>query len=125
MIKTVAQTTPITSPTSISINFAQHPEDQILSIVRSRGSVLLGELPKHLRRTSRWTHNLEKQGAIRRVKQRGPDKINRLQLVYCQHHLERLEKPPGITDRCWETAPPLRDVPNHEDKSFLSGGIRE
>ncbi|WAM22520.1 MAG: hypothetical protein OI715_00080 (plasmid) [Candidatus Methanoperedens sp.] len=40
-----------------NISYVQHPEDQILNIVREKRSVLLSDLPKHLRRPSKWTLN--------------------------------------------------------------------
>ena len=45
----------------------KHPEDQILQIVRENKSIPLAMLPKHLRRTSLWTHELERRGLIKRV----------------------------------------------------------
>jgi len=45
----------------------RHPEDQILQIVRENKEIPLAMLPKHLRRTSLWTHELERQGLIKRV----------------------------------------------------------
>jgi hypothetical protein len=54
-----------------------HPEDQILDFVRSKGRVFLADLPKNLRRTSKWTLNLEKQGFIQRVqvKEKGSTRL--------------------------------------------------
>ncbi|MFZ3169646.1 MAG: hypothetical protein WA130_18685 [Candidatus Methanoperedens sp.] len=45
----------------------KHPEDQILQIVRENKEIPLAMLPKHLRRTSLWTLELERQGLIKRV----------------------------------------------------------
>jgi hypothetical protein len=54
-----------------------HPEDQILDFVRSKGRVFLADLPKNLRRTSKWTLSLEKQGFIQRVqvKEKGSTRL--------------------------------------------------
>ena len=46
---------------------AIHPEDQILQIVRENKAIPLAMLPKHLRRTSLWTLELERRGLIKRV----------------------------------------------------------
>jgi hypothetical protein len=46
---------------------AIHPEDQILQIVRDNKAIPLAMLPKHLRRTSLWTLELERRGLIKRV----------------------------------------------------------
>jgi hypothetical protein len=46
---------------------AKHPEDQILQIVREHKEIPLAMLPKHLRRTSLWTLELERRGLIKRV----------------------------------------------------------
>jgi hypothetical protein len=46
---------------------AIHPEEQILQIVRENKSIPLAMLPKHLRRTSLWTLDLERRGLIKRV----------------------------------------------------------
>lgn len=67
-----------------NIIYTQHPEDQILDIVREKRSIYLSDLPKHLRRTSKWTLNLEKQGFIKRIKQKGRGDCKRLLLVYCE-----------------------------------------
>jgi hypothetical protein len=67
-----------------NISYAQHPEDQILNIVREKRSIYLSDLPKHLRRTSKWTLSLEKQGFIRRIRQKGRGDCRRLLLVYCE-----------------------------------------
>src|SRR4030067_1638252 len=67
-----------------NISYAQHPEDQILEIVREKRSIYLSDLPKHLRRTSKWTLSLEKQGFIKRIKQKGRGDCKRLLLVYCK-----------------------------------------
>jgi len=45
----------------------KHPEDQILQIVRENKEIPLAMLPKHLRRTSLWTLELERRGLIKRV----------------------------------------------------------
>ncbi len=45
----------------------KHPEEQILQIVRENKEIPLSMLPKHLRRTSLWTLELERQGLIKRV----------------------------------------------------------
>ena len=88
MEKSLTQTTRSTSAaaaqTFSNISYAQHPEDQILNIVREKRSVLLSDLPKHLRRTSKWTFSLEKQGLIKRIKQKGQRDCKRLLLVYCE-----------------------------------------
>lgn len=49
------------------ITYGVSPEDEILSIVQTKGQVFLTDLPKRLRRTSRWTRDLEMRGLIRRV----------------------------------------------------------
>jgi len=49
---------------------AKHPEDQILQIVRENKEIPLAMLPKHLRRTSLWTLELERRGLIKRVASR-------------------------------------------------------
>lgn len=67
-----------------NIRYAQHPEDQILNIVREKRSILLSDLPKHLRRTSKWTLSLEKQGFIKRIQPKGHGECKRLLLVYCE-----------------------------------------
>ena len=60
------------SPAScFNLKFAEHPEDQILHIVQQKEEVFWSDLPKNLRRTCRWTINLEKQGLIKRVKVKG------------------------------------------------------
>ena len=46
---------------------AIHPEEQILQIVRENKAIPLAMLPKHLRRTSLWTLELERRGLIKRV----------------------------------------------------------
>ena len=73
-----------TTQTFSNISYAQHPEDQILNIVREKRSVLLSDLPKHLRRTSKWALSLEKQGLIKRIQQKGQGDCKRLLLVYCE-----------------------------------------
>jgi hypothetical protein len=45
----------------------KHPEEKILQIVRENKEIPLSMLPKHLRRTSLWTLELERQGLIKRV----------------------------------------------------------
>ncbi|HWQ96002.1 MAG TPA: hypothetical protein VN368_01395 [Candidatus Methylomirabilis sp.] len=45
----------------------KHPEEQILQIVKENKEIPLAMLPKHLRRTSLWTLELERQGLIKRV----------------------------------------------------------
>jgi hypothetical protein len=67
-----------------NLKFAEHPEDQILHIVQQKEEVFWNELPKNLRRTCRWTINLEKQGLIKRVKVKGKNGARRLLLVWCQ-----------------------------------------
>ncbi len=46
---------------------AIHPEDQILQIVRENKAIPLAMLPKHLKRTSFCTLELERRGLIKRV----------------------------------------------------------
>ncbi|MDP2767649.1 MAG: hypothetical protein Q8O41_09410 [Candidatus Methanoperedens sp.] len=82
--QTALSTFAAAAQTFCNISYAQHPEDQILNIVRKKGSVLLSDLPKHLRRTSKWTLSLEKQGFIKRIKQKGQGDCKRLLLVYCE-----------------------------------------
>lgn len=60
---------------------AQHPEDQILEIVKTNREIPLKLLPKHLKRTSLWTRNLERQGLIKRVSQRGVNGVPGILLV--------------------------------------------
>jgi hypothetical protein len=61
------------SPAVMNQNFlavptpGKHPEEQILQIVRENKEIPLSMLPKHLRRTSLWTLELERQGLIKRV----------------------------------------------------------
>jgi hypothetical protein len=68
-----------TSP-CLNLTFAEHPEDQILHIVQQKEQVFWNDLPKNLKRTCRWTMNLEKQGLIKRVKVKGRNGVNRLLL---------------------------------------------
>ena len=69
------------SPSScFNLKFAEHPEDQILHIVQQKEQVFWTDLPKNLKRTCRWTINLEKQGLIERVKVKGRNGVNRLLL---------------------------------------------
>src|SRR5574341_2268756 len=87
MDKPLAQTnlsTFASTQTISNISYAQHPEDQILNIVREKRSIYLADLPKHLRRTSKWTLSLEKQGFIKRIRQKGWGDCKRLLLVYCE-----------------------------------------
>lgn len=63
-----------------NLKFAEHPEDQILHIVQQKEEVFWNDLPKNLRRTCRWTMNLEKQGLIKRVKVKGRNGARRLLL---------------------------------------------
>jgi len=70
----------ISSSPCVNVTFAQHPEDQILHIVQQKEQVFWIDLPKNLRRTCRWTINLEKQGLIERVKVKGRKGVNRLLL---------------------------------------------
>jgi hypothetical protein len=88
MERSVSQTTLSTFAAAAqpfsNISYAQHPEDQILNIVKEKRSVLLSDLPKHLRRTSKWTLSLEKQGFIKRIQQKGQGDCKRLLLVYCE-----------------------------------------
>jgi hypothetical protein len=67
-----------------NISYTQHPEDQILDIVREKRSIYLCDLPKHLRRTSKWTLSLEKQGFIKRIRQKERGDCKRILLVYCE-----------------------------------------
>lgn len=87
MEKSLTQMTLSTFATSAqtlgNISYAQHPEDQILNIVREKRSIYLSDLPKHLRRTSKWTLSLEKQGFIKRIQHKGHGECKRLLLVYC------------------------------------------
>jgi hypothetical protein len=74
------------SPSSCSnLTFAEHPEDQILHIVQQKEQVFWTDLPKNLKRTCRWTLNLEKQGLIERVKVKGRNGVNRLLLRTAMH----------------------------------------
>ena len=63
-----------------NITFAEHPEDQILHIVQQKEQVFWNDLPKNLRRTCRWTINLEKQGLIERVNVKGTNGARKLLL---------------------------------------------
>ncbi len=69
----------------LNLIFAEHPEDQILHIVQQKEQVFWTDLPKNLRRTCRWTINLEKQGLIERVKVKGRNGVNRLLLRTAIH----------------------------------------
>ncbi|MBU4222721.1 MAG: hypothetical protein KKA10_14110 [Euryarchaeota archaeon] len=64
-----------------NLKFAEHPEDQILHIIQQKEQVFWNDLPKNLKRTCRWTMNLEKQGLIKRVKVKGRNGVNRLLLI--------------------------------------------
>jgi len=68
-----------------NLTFAEHPEDQILHIVQQKEQVFWTDLPKNLKRTCRWTLNLEKQGLIERVKVKGRNGVNRLLLRTAMH----------------------------------------
>jgi hypothetical protein len=70
----------IAPSTGFNIKFAEHPEDQILHIVQQKEQVFWNDLPKNLRRTCRWTINLEKQGLIERVNVKGTNGSRRLLL---------------------------------------------
>ena len=70
----------ISTASCFNIKFAEHPEDQILHIVQQKEQVFWTDLPKNLKRTCRWTINLEKQGLIERVKVKGRNGVNRLLL---------------------------------------------
>jgi hypothetical protein len=82
-------------PTVATVTFGVHPEDQILDLVRSKGRVFLADLPNNLRRTSKWTLNLEKQGFIQRVqvKEKGS---TRLLLVFNGQDLGQNVGPKGM-----------------------------
>jgi len=54
-------------PQPLTVTFGVNPEDQILGIVQSKGKVFLADLPNSLKRTSKWTLSLEKQGLLERV----------------------------------------------------------
>jgi hypothetical protein len=69
----------------LNLTFAEHPEDQILHIVQQKEQVFWTDLPKNLKRTCRWTINLEKQGLIERVKVKGRNGVNRLLLRTAMH----------------------------------------
>jgi len=64
-----------------NIKFAEHPEDQILHIIQQKEKVFWNDLPKNLKRTCRWTINLEKQGLIKRVNVKGINGARRLLLI--------------------------------------------
>ncbi len=85
-----------------NLKFAEHPEDQILRIVQQKEQVFWNELPKNLRRTCRWTINLEKQGLIKRVKVKGKNGVRRLLLVWCQQEIFKYRDRTAINI---ETAP--------------------
>jgi hypothetical protein len=75
----------ISTESCFNIKFAEHPEDQILHIVQQKEQVFWTDLPKNLKRTCRWTINLEKQGLIERVKVKGRNGVNRLLLRTAMH----------------------------------------
>ncbi|MBE0427911.1 MAG: bifunctional DNA primase/polymerase [Nitrospirae bacterium] len=75
----------------LRITYTQHPEDQLLSLIKEKGSIMRSELPKNLRRTAKWALNLEKKGLIKRVHLK-EGYAKRLQFVYIP------QPPEGETD---------------------------
>ncbi|MFU8767350.1 MAG: hypothetical protein ACNA7I_06775 [Candidatus Methanoperedens sp.] len=81
MVSSFAGPQPQTQHIRLRITYTQHPEDQLLSLIKEKGSIMRSELPKNLRRTGKWALNLEKKGLIKRVHLK-EGCAKRLQFVY-------------------------------------------